>query len=542
MSNSTINLIKKSQSKYYFSPSDDLGLEPYSGEWTQKEAAHLLRRATFGPNYDQIKASVQLGLQKSIDILFSPVSDPGLPINYYFKDDPEVPVGETWVGKKVTPNVQGLIPARNNSLSAWITRLMLSDTPNVIEKLMLFWHNHLVISNIFNPNFKYSYILLLRKYALGDFRELMKKMTIEPAMLLYLNGNENTATAPNENYAREVLELFTIGKGPLVGDGDYTNYTEQDVVELARALSGWTIRQGKAFFRSNKHDKGQKQLSHRFNNAVIDNQGEEEYKKVIDIIFEQEEVSRFISRQLYIWYVNYNITNDIENNVIEPMAKILRDNNYVIEPALKALLMSDHFFNECNHGEMVKSPMDFTLSLIKTGNVPEPTEEIPQYYLANYLNRQVFNKMEQAYFFIPSVAGWKAYYQEPVFYKFWISSVTLPLRRNVVNALVDKKAKLRGVKFGMDLLGLISKFDSPENPDLLLKSFTDLFLPYDLTEEQYEFLKTQVLIPGLPDYEWTVEYNDYKNNPNDTSKANAINKKLQNVCKILLNLPENQLM
>ena len=530
------------KNKYSVPLFDDKGLEPYSGEWTWKQAVHLLKRTTFGPKHEQIKTFIEMGLEKSIDFLFAPSQDPGLPINFYFQNDPEVPIGETWIGKKVTPNVQGLIQARNSSLSAWIINQMMYNPPNILEKLILFWHNHLVISGIFNPNFKYSYYLLLKEYALGNFKELMQKMTIEPAMLLYLNGNENTSQAPNENYAREVLELFTIGKGPLVAPGDYTNYTEQDVVELARALSGWTIRNGKAFFRSNKHDTGKKELSYRFGNAIIENAGKDEYKKVIEIIFKQDEVSRFISRQLYIWYVNYNITEDIEANIIEPMAKILRDNDYVIEPVLKTLLLSDHFFNDCNHGEMIKSPVDFSLSILKTGNAPVPNDEISKYFISNYLNRRVFIKMEQAYFLIPSVAGWKAYYQEPVFYKYWISSVTLPLRKKVVENLIDKKVKYRDIKYGLDLLDLVSKFDSPENPDLLLKSLTDLFLPYDLTEEQYEFLKTQVLIPGLPDYEWTVEYNDYLNNPNDITKAGIINKKLKELCKILLNLPENQLM
>ncbi len=542
MSNLTNTTALFTHKESKFSIPKDNGLIPYNGVWTQKEASHLLRRTIFGPTYKNISDSVEKGLTKTIDILFSSSPDPGLPINYFFQNDPEVPVGETWVGKKITPNIQGLIPARNNSLSAWISNQMINNPPNIIDKLLLFWHNHLVISNIFSPDYKYSYYLLLREFALGNFRELMKKMTIEPAMLLYLNGNENTAQAPNENYAREVLELFTIGKGPLVGDGDYTNYTEQDVVELARALSGWTIRQGKAFFRNNKHDQGQKQLSHRFNNAIIENAGINEYKNVIDIIFQQDEVSRFICRQLYIWYVNYNITDDIEANIIEPMAQILRENDYVIEPALKALLMSDHFFNECNHGAMIKSPMDFTLAILKTGNGPIPDEEISKYYLSNYINRRVFNKMEQAYFFIPSVSGWKAYYQEPVFYKFWLSSVTLPLRKNVVDALVDKKVRIGDFKYGLNLLDLIAKFDHPEDPDLLLKSLTDLFLPYSLTDEQYEFLKTQVLIPGLPDYEWTVEYNDYISDPTDIAKANAVNNKLKDVCKVLLNLPENQLM
>ena len=155
------------------------------------------------------------------------------------------------------------------------------------EKLTLFWHNHYVTQGINDPQMVYNYITLLRENGLGNFRELTKQMTIEPAMLIYLNGNQNSAVAPNENYARELLELFTIGKGPAVGPGDYTNYTEDDVVEMARVLTGWIVRGGfttdtvnnplKSEFRPARHDDGTKQLSHRFDDIEIDDMGENEY-------------------------------------------------------------------------------------------------------------------------------------------------------------------------------------------------------------------------------------------------------------------------
>lgn len=518
-------------------------LTPYSGEWTWKQASHLLRRSLLGPTFEQISDSVSIGIEDTINTLFTIKDITDLPINYYFENDPEVPVGETWIGKKVTQGVQGLIPARNSSLSAWIINRFLDKEVSIQNKMLLFWHNHLVISNIFSPSVKYEYIKIIYKYLLGDFKKFVKRITITPAMLQYLNGNENSAVAPNENYGRELMELFTIGKGPLVGDGDYTNYTEQDVVEFSRALSGWVVRKGNAEYKSNRHDKGVKNLSHRFGNQTIGNLEENEYKKVVDIIFEQEEVSNFICRQLYIWFANFEITDDVELNVIKPMAKILRDNNYVIEPVVKALLMSEHFYSECITGAMIKSPMDHTFTLIKTGNFPIPDDDILlKYRFSNFIERRVLRKNEQFLFGLPSVAGWPAYYQEPVFYKIWLSSVTLPLRKDFVYTVLTKKIKVGSKKYELDLLGLVSKFEEPEDPNFLLKSLTNLFLSYDLTPEQYEYLKTKVLLPGLPDYEWTVEYNDYKNNPDDKNKSKPILNKLRDVLSIIFNLAEFQMM
>ncbi len=521
------------------------GLTKYSGTWSWKEAAHLLKRTTFGPTYQEIKKSVTEGLQKTLDALFAPQPAPALPINYYFKDDPEVPIGETWVGKPVTRDVKGLLPARNASLSTWAIGQMVDKPINVIEKLILFWHNHLVVSNIFSPEVKYQYLLTLRKHALGDFKQLMKDITIDAAMLEYLNGNENTAKSPNENYAREVLELFTIGKGPLIAPGDYTNYTENDIQELARALTGWTVnrRRGMVQFNSRKHDTGTKQLSGHFNNATIPNLGDKEYERVIDIIFEQDEVSRFLCRQLYIWYVNSAITDEVEMNVIEPMAKILRDNNYHVAPALRALLESEHFYAECNVGVMVKSPMDYTFELFRTGNAPVPKETVQKYILWSVLARALRN-MEQAMFFLPSVAGWQAYYQEPVYYRYWLNSISLNLRKDVNDAFVKGKVRGRGLKKGymLDLLGLIEQFDAPENPDALIKTLASLFMSYPLTQEQYDYLKSEVLIPGLPDYEWTEEYGDYLDDPANEDKRKAVLGRLQAVLLVLLSMPENQLM
>src|SRR4030095_1394575 len=253
-------------------------LDPYSGVWNQQTARHLLKRAMSAPNADQIAKAVEDGLDATIQKLFGPSPDPGLPINYNELNDPNVPVGSAWVNAPIT---QGLnYPQR--SIRAWQFSLCLNEGVSLREKMVLFWHNHFVTANANIAKLTYQYVKLLRDNAFGNFRTLVEEITINPMMLEYLNGNENNKNAPNENYARELLELFTIGKGIQAGPGDYTNYTEQDIKEIARSLTGWTINyQGlqqagdipPAVFRLNRHDTGTKTLSNRFGNATINNLG-----------------------------------------------------------------------------------------------------------------------------------------------------------------------------------------------------------------------------------------------------------------------------
>ncbi|MCB0871736.1 MAG: DUF1800 family protein, partial [Solirubrobacterales bacterium] len=165
-------------------------------------------------------------------------------------------------------------------------KLMLEEGISLREKMTLFWHNHFAVSNVNDPKFLYRHVELLRNFAWGNFRELMKEITVDPTMLRFLNGNQNTRTAPNENYARELMELYTLGKGDLAGPGDYTTFTEDDVIQMAKVLTGWRDRgfntvnpdvNVESFFTLNRHDTGSKQLSHRFNNEVITNLGDQEY-------------------------------------------------------------------------------------------------------------------------------------------------------------------------------------------------------------------------------------------------------------------------
>jgi uncharacterized protein (DUF1800 family) len=395
---------------------------------------------------------------------------------------------------------------------------------------------------------------LLRRNALGNFRELTKQITIDPNMLIYLSGNQNNDEAPNENYARELLELFTIGKGDAVGNGDYTNYTEEDIIQIAKVLTGWRarwIRHGDgikdpldAFFTNNKHTKGDKILSHRFNNTVISENGENEYKDLIDKIFEQDECSRFIMRQLYIWFVNSEITDDIETNIIEPLATIIRDNDYEIAPALKLLFASEHFFEStfC----MIKSPIDLMFSVTKSLQVSAPTSSIKEQYDFAYVLYLAATDLNQSIFHHPDVAGWKAYYQEPLFYKSWINSYLLPKRLDFCRILVTGgdlviDSRKYNIPPLVPVLKIASEIPNATDPNILINTLAEEMFNYAITAEQVSALK-EILIPGLPDFEWTVEYSDYLADPTNTALAFSVDKKLRDVIAVMVQMSEFQIM
>ncbi|TAK45982.1 MAG: DUF1800 domain-containing protein [Saprospiraceae bacterium] len=524
------------------------GLAPYTGPFEFEQAAHLLRRTTFGPTYKNIKDIAANGLDAAMNQLFAAQPLPAPPLNFAFADDPNVPIGETWIDAPYTAdNINDIRAARSQSLRGWTISVMLNSSLSIWEKMTLFWHNHFVTADVDDPKFVYNYITLLRENALGNFRELTKMVTVNPSMLRYLNGRDNIAAAPNENYARELLELFTIGKGPLVGPGDYTNYTEDDVVQIARVLTGWrdlgynTVNPAQpvtSVFAPNRHDNGTKVLSPRFDNEVITDLGDQEYAHLVDIIFSKDECARFLCRKLYRWFVYYIVDDEVEANVIAPMAQIMLDNDYQVQPALEALLRSEHFFDMLNVGPMIRNPIDFIMSVQNIFEVEYPQNNLNQQYRLWWnLFRLTMEPMQMVYYAPPSVAGWKAYYQEPVFYRHWISSATLPVRMSYTNTMVMQGIPAAGAKAQIDALKFVASLDDPFDPNSVIAEFSKILFPQPITQSQKDILK-EVLIPGLPDFEWTVEYSDYINNPNDPNLAAAVETKLRNLLAAMLSMPE----
>jgi Protein of unknown function (DUF1800) len=518
-------------------------LDPYTGSWDTEQAAHLLSRAMIGATKEQIELVLEIGPEAAVNMLLADQPLPEPPINYFDEEDPFTPIGETWIDK---PFQQDFAGGRFASLYAWTMGNMLEEGISARESLTLFWHNHFVTADINVPKAVYQYITLLRENALGNFKELTKLITVNPSMLSYLNNGQNTNLAPNENYARELMELFTLGKGELAAPGDYTTFTELDVQQVARVLTGWRIRfisdsgeMPEPFFNGFFHDTGDKTLSHRFNGATIENNDENEYIDLIDLIFEREEAATFICRKLYRWFVYYKVDENIEQVIVEAMAQILRDNNFDIKPVLKVLFLSEHFYDVNSLGCIIKNPIDFMLVLIKQFTVSFPPNEQQKYALWNGIFRFI-ELLQMTYFFPPSVAGWKAFYQEPAYNQLWINSVTLIIRQLFTNVMATAGFESFDGRFRVDALAFAATVDNPLDPNDLIEGFADVLFPNKLEQDQIDVLK-EVLIPGLPDFEWTVEYQAYLDNPDDEEVRTGVDTRLRFLIRAMLARPEYHL-
>ncbi len=524
------------------------GLDKYSGPWNYANAAHLLRRAMFGPTHEQIKQAVTDGLDKTIEKLFTQTTVATKPLHYVNNIvDPFCKLGDTWVGTSFTPSIQGLNNARDNSFYSWYLQNIFNEGVSISEKMMLFWHNHFVVSDVYLANINYSYWETIRKNVLGDFKQLTKDITIDGAMLVYLNGNTNTKGAPNENYARELLELFTLGKGELAGPGDYTTYTEHDILEIAKVLTGWTTPQGRkneispidgmtyntstptVDFNKNPrnglpadfHDTSTKNLSNRFANAKIANNGDKEYQDLIDIIFKKREAATFICRKLYRYFIYYKVDLSIENEIIDQLADQLISDKFAISGTLKKLLSSQHFYSNEAYGALIRSPYEWLFNTVKAMKMQLPTDYKMAYPLVATLNRLLLS-MEQAIFQLPSVAGWPAYYQEPAFHEIWINSVTYPLRHQLGTSLVNKNLGGRpntpNSGSGIDVVEYIAGFDDPSNATKLIDDIVAHLLPQPIEQIQKDFLNSK-LLATVTDAQWTNLWNKYEADPRTQNKT-----------------------
>jgi hypothetical protein len=514
-------------------------LEKYSGTWSGHLAAHLLRRTTYGVSYETMKQFSKITLDECIQTLFQPLSPPPPPININ-SDDPDVPIGETWVDKNTSANVNGY---RNSSLRGWSYELMLLGTPNIREKMTMFWHNHFVTADINDARLSYKYIELLRANVVGNFRQLTKDITIDPAMLNFLNGRDNTKQAPNENYARELMELFTLGKGDLAGPGDYTTYTEEDVKELAKALTGWNdVRNNlpiRSQFNNNRHDTTTKNLSPRFNSISIPNGGADEYKNIVDIIFQKAEVSLFIARKLYRWFVHSAIDAAIENDIIIPLAKIIKDDDYEMSRGIKTLLSSAHFFDACIIGGMIKNPIDFILSPLNQFKAVFPSDAA--------LKQRVFftlyattNTLQMAMFQAPSVAGWAAFYQTPSYYRLWLNATSIPTRKLYCDAIASNGLNINTERLKLNQIATLDLFDDASDVDVVIREFSFILMSKPLAENQVTLLKS-LLLGGTMADGWSKVYLAYKDDPVNETKKTAVINRIKAVVVYMMRMPEYQL-
>lgn len=513
------------------------GLNPYTGNWTINEVSHLLKRTMFGAKKADIDYFLTRTMDESVDELLNNIVAPSPPLRDYgliedengvMHDDLGVPQGQTWVNDPNTSSdeiVRGSIDRlRFESLRKWWAGLIINQQRSIQEKMVLFWHHHYSVQaeEVNNSLFMYRHHNLLRSNAMGNVKLLAREVTIDPAMLLHLNGFLNSRQAPDENYAREFQELFTVGRdnGP--------TYSENDVIAAARVLTGWRIQTNPvgSYLDTSAHDTGSKSFSSFYNNTVIagSSNGLQELDALVDMIFATDEAAKFICRKIYRWFVYYEITADVETNVIAPLADILRNNNYEIKPMLTALFKSEHFFDVANQACYIKSPFDILIGTLREFDVPYPpyTDWAAGYPLFNVLYERAA-AMQQELFQPPDVSGYPAYTQEPMHYELWVNSNSLPRRAEYTNSLVNSNI--------IDVRGFANYSANPADPDQLVADVTTLLLRYPLSVNSRNYVKRTFLLNNSTDNMiWTNAWN--------SNNTQVINTSLGSMFTFIMNLPE----
>ncbi len=533
------------------------GLAPYSGPWTEKEVIHLLKRTMFGAKRADIEHFKNMSLSQAVDELLNvPTSLPAPPVKNYDNADIDatdgdytVAQGATWVNtisKDPGANIR-----RMNSLKCWWIGNMINQDRSIREKMILFWHNHWTTESTMYDEigtYGYRYHNLLCESAVGNFKKLVKDMTLNVAMLRYLNGYLNTYTAPDENYARELQELFTLGKE------NNPNYTEDDVMTAARVLTGWRIKpeDESVYFKPQDHDKNSKTFSSFYNGAVIAGRsdatgGEAELDDLINMIFTKSvEVSEFIVKKLYTWFVYYTIEPDTITNVIKPLARQFRDSGWEIKPVLATLLKSEHFFDPNSQGCLIKSPLDMIVMLMREFDVamPAASDYVNYYNMLEFLHNQSV-LMQQNIGDPPGVSGWPAYYQLPQFYEMWINHDTVPKRARFIETMLMRGYMRDNVKLIIDPVAF-TKNSWPQalarDPNLLIDAIVEVLYRVPLSATVKAKLKGEILLSGqVQDYYWSDEYDKLYNTPGDMAAYNTVATRLQTLFLRLMNLAEYQL-
>ncbi|MBI2481181.1 MAG: DUF1800 family protein [Planctomycetia bacterium] len=473
------------------------GLKPItSQQWDYAKARHLLFRAGFGGTPEEVQKLVDMGPHKAVEYLVEYQSQPvaNIELNILAWERPLA------YEEQLHGAAQNRLAEQDERRDAtqhaalvdwWVKRLAESPRP-LEEKLVLFWHDHFASSylTLRNAYMMYQQNQFFLHYA-DNFDALLHGIVQDPAMIQYLNNNENVTGNNNENLGREVLELFSIGEENSAAhkpDG----YTETDVRDAnTRALTGATFERysGQFRFHAVRHDSDPKTL--------LGKTGDWGPHEAVDVILEHPATARYLAKKLWQNFVRW----EPDPEAIERLAHVLRQNGYRIRPVLSNMFLSEQFYSDQSMASHIKSPIELLVGTAKIVNLSKPKYADWRYLLSN---------MGQALFDPPSVAGWPEG-------RHWINANLLMLRYTSVADLVKSG--------GIDFVGLLKKHKL-ESTDEVVDHLVQRCLLVNLSPE-----KRQALIDGLgplpPSSQWDQE-------------AKAINAKLQEAVMLLLSSPEYQ--
>ncbi len=444
-------------------------LAPYGpssqNPWDTHKIKHVYRRLGFGAKQDDVDAALSLTPGQFIDNLVNSAHNlPPTPTPYW-----------GYYSTYDFSDYENQNYARFLDWRLQTTKDLLNE--NLRGRLSFFWMNHFVtrFGIYFHAPYAFQYYHKMQVHALGNFKEFTRAIGLDPAMLIFLNGFENTDYSPNENYARELFELFTLGEG--------NGYTQNDITETARALTGyndWDEENGEIYFNPSSFDNGVKTIFGRTGNWGYDD--------LVDILFDEhgDKIAEYICTKLYKFFVSQAIDSIVEQEIIQPLAQLMVNSNYELVPVLKKLFKSEHFFDEYAVGVVIKSPFDVVLNFIKeTDFYRNDTILSTLIYYCEVLGQDMYNPID--------VAGWQRD-------ETWINSSTLTARWAIVDEFIDYLDQTGHDEVFVNLAKDLT--NNSNDPYYITKILVDHFMSKELyTQTDYD-IATDI-------FKWEVPQNHY---------------------------------
>ena len=536
-----------------------------------RNARHLLRRASFVYTKTLIDQYALLTPNQALNLLLT--TSP-LVVQFPFDPLPTTAPDGFWTESTASATSFTGQARKNTMVGGWWWYNAI-NSPNLKYKMSHFLSTCFTVESSGSGTATefYDYIRLLMFYSYGNYKTLAKKMTLNNSMLFYLNNTANSKIAPNENYAREFFELFTIGKGPQIGVGDYTNYTEADIVQAARVLTGFRRVSArnvidsdtmipKGYNQFSTHHTSPKTFSSAFNNTIItaattDVGMDTELNNFVNMVFNQQATAKNICRKMYIYFVKGTITPEVETDIIAPLAQDFYNSGYEIAPIIRKLLESQHFydlddFDATNEtiGGIIKSPLQ-QISEVCTylqATISNPNIDIDRYnYYYKFWNLFAYNSFlsgaNMILFNPENVAGHPAYYQAPDFDKSWISASTLIARYRLGESLLDGKNRISGnttiiTQINISTVIKTSNIISVANDPYILTSelCNALFAQIPDANRVNHFMNS-FLLQGYANYYWTNVWNEYLT----TGVNTVVESRLKLLVTNILRAPESQM-
>ncbi|MEC3964231.1 DUF1800 domain-containing protein [Flagellimonas halotolerans] len=465
----------------YFINCNSSTLAPYTTPLDELRAAHLYRRLGFSASLETVNAAVG----QSASVLVDNLVDQALSL-------PTIPPPEwaDWTGANYPEDDDLTRQLRSAQVEGFTTTYGNALLDNSLrDRMSFFWSNHFVTQlETYNcPQFLYYYILCLQQNALGNFKNLTSEVGLTSAMLYYLDGARNRGDNPNENYARELYELFTLGEG--------NNYTEEDIIETAKALSGYTERGEESCTQVtfNPEDFNTE------NKTIFGQTGNWGYDDVIDILFNQrpDEIGWFICKKLYEFFVHPEATDEdggIAPQIIDGLADTFIGSGFEIAPVLRQLFKSQHFFDETAIGVIIKSPADLYFNLLKETGF-------------TYDDGTVLNMIDacslvgQRFFQPPEVEGWQRD-------RTWINTNFIIGRWLTAEVFLERFFQNEPEQFRNLAMDAVGPADSnTSNPEIVVRALVNKFTPKGLlTDADFERAMDAFKIDDVPEEYYSPDY------------------------------------